>query len=536
MKPITLTFLGVPLVCTARIGAPYPAFSKARRASPRCPTPLLSLRPDTSDDEGNYGGAVNNWRLAPNNVKGASNGGDVPKRKRGRPKGSKNKRSKLNSGVGSDASGVARATAPNGLPGQGPADLLPELLPLLAKDEVRAMEDEREDERAARAHIRDLMADLSARNRMSSRWDNLRPFALQADAVVCDACDGEGMTKCSYCHGEGFVDFGPDNRKFFVDFPDGDMVLPKCVTGTIFHCPLCGGFTQERCVKCLGVGELRDASSERRSGAARKMRDDKMWHVFSEEDMLAQYGDRVEIGLDGLTIVRAKKQNRPGRPRKKKSAELDVKAKTDLKENAKEDAQISGDDSVSQMQTSAALKADVKKENTKVLQTSDANAVSVPVASTLEKKRRGRPPRSKIKVEEDEQQRQGPEVPVQSHADAMTPRKKKRGRPPKAKIMQVEQQQPVEGLQWELQSQRESELQSEVESQSRTKDVVRAQRSRNVRFAKPSGAKQDEAEPSTDFVNTTDYQVSRRLRKLHANSRNNSRLVDPNEIENENNL
>lgn len=156
---------------------------------------------------------------------------------------------------------------------------------------------------------------VSSNHRSSGRLDNLRPFSSRPEPMTCDACDGLGMTSCDYCQGEGFVDFGEKAHRFYEEFKDEQMVLPKHVMGNTYHCPFCGGLQKERCVKCLGIGELVDTEAERVPGAAASAFKDDMWREFDLDDMLKAEGDPdVQMGQDGLMIVRAK--SKKGRPRK----------------------------------------------------------------------------------------------------------------------------------------------------------------------------------------------------------------------------
>lgn len=411
-----------------------------------------------------------------------------PKRKRGRPRGSKNRK------FGNEAtrSGVTPLRAPNGLPGSGPEDLLPELLPLLAQQEMEEMEEESANEISVRSHLEDLMAEFSSKNQKSDRLQNLRPYALRTDAVICDACNGEGMTTCSYCKGEGFVDFGEDNKRFHDDFPDGDMVLPKRVMENIYHCPMCGGLQKERCIKCLGVGELEDTETKKPKGASSSPLKDKFWERMDFEAIMAEASDRVEVGVDGLMIMRAPaRKGRSGRPRKQKAADSEENNGT---EHADESSKQTQDMVTEQMDVSL-------------------------------KKKRGRPRKTKIgdasvaPTNEINSELGDTEIQTDTSASSLVERetlsKKKRGRPRKAESPEpdfdlVPNFSSIEREDAQLESPRIGRGRQPKSSLNKSKSSV-AQRTTGSRFAK----KEDE-QPSTDFVNTTDYQVGRQLRKLAA--------------------
>lgn len=241
-----------------------------------------------------------------------------PKRKRGRPKGSKNRKILLpdpdeNPYVEPIDWSDGSLRAPNGLPGSGPADFLQELVPILAAQEMNKYKTPDPDEEAVRDLIRETMTHISSNHRTSARLENLRPYSSRPDPIQCDACKGEGMTVCSFCAGEGFCDFGEGAHLFHERFDKDEMILPKHVMGNMYHCPYCGGLQQERCVKCLGVGVLQDENAERLAGAARKPIKDDMWRALDMDEILDEDPDRIEVGLDGLVIMRAKTRKRSGK-------------------------------------------------------------------------------------------------------------------------------------------------------------------------------------------------------------------------------
>lgn len=349
------------------------------------------------------------------------------KRKRGRPKGSKNKKkvekpepTKENNSSHSsiyddedsfddddDDDSEFTLRAPNGLP-SGPPDLLQELLPIMAQQEISQLQDDNKDEKAMRELLSEAMTGIFKRSSESPRLDNLRPYKLRQKPIVCDACDGSGMVTCSYCKGEGMVDFGVDAHKFYKEFGASDMTLPKRVMGNTYLCPFCGCLTEERCEKCLGSGELEVDGQERQPYAAREDYRNHVWSEINMEQVLAEQEGEIEYGYDGLIVVRAKtRKGKGGRKPKKKPEEEKV------------ESGVKG----------------------AVLETTD---------------------------------------PLQ---------KKKRGRPPK-KTKEAATSQPVG----------DSPLISDTRSLVTSKD------------AKVREVKQHAHGPSTDFVNTTDYRVGRRLR------------------------
>lgn len=208
--------------------------------------------------------------------------------------------------------------APNGLPEHGGPDLLQELLPILAREEQEATRTVSPEEAEAREALQIAYDQLSSMHRSGDRLGNLRPFQLRDEGVSdCLTCDGDGMVVCSYCKGDGFVDLG-EGGKDFTGFIDGmEVELPKHVMGTTFHCPLCGGLRKERCVKCLGTGTLRERKKP--AGAASE-EDFHAWKAFDLEKLLEKEADRIEIGLDGAIILRARR-------RKRKSRKVDEKEK-----------------------------------------------------------------------------------------------------------------------------------------------------------------------------------------------------------------
>lgn len=201
---------------------------------------------------------------------------------------------------------------PNGLPGD-PQDLIQDLLTLLAKEEQEQRREQPEDETDVRVRIDACWNQFASLHRSTTRLKNLRPFRLRDEAEnKCAECKGTGMTKCEYCKGEGFVDLGEKAERFQSEFGDNILSMPKRVTGNIYHCPLCGGLQEERCVKCFGSG-VSPKREERQEGEAGEVIGDRAWQTFDVDELLREEADRIEIGLDGTIILRAHKPKRTGR-------------------------------------------------------------------------------------------------------------------------------------------------------------------------------------------------------------------------------
>lgn len=274
--------------------------------------------------------------------------GDEVKRKRGRPKGSKNRSKgekikssakktwtseKRWSGGDSDENDFESVDdddseytmrAPNGL-NSGPRDFLQELLPMMAQQEMRELQDESEDDKALRGLLSDAMTEMMQRGSESRRLDNLRPFKNRAKPVACDACNSTGMVTCSYCKGEGMVDFGEDAHKFYKEFRGTRMQLTKKVMGNVYLCPYCGGLMEERCEKCLGLGDLVDEDQEREPYAAREDYRTNVWSQLNIEKILSEREGEIEYGKDGIIVVRAKtRKGKGGRKPKKGQKEYDA--------------------------------------------------------------------------------------------------------------------------------------------------------------------------------------------------------------------
>ena len=202
-------------------------------------------------------------------------------------------------------------SAPNGLPdADGNADLLQELLPIIAKqenEETRVVTDE--EDRIKRL-VSTCYTQFNSIHRFSDRLNNLKPYTLQKESEQeCEACDGTGMTECEYCKGEGYVDLGENGEKFNPEYGNNVFTMPKHVTGNIYHCPLCGGLQQERCVSCFGTGAVRDGK-EVAKGGSKRMKEERAWKVFDMNELIEREKDRIEIGLDGTIIMRAKRRGK----------------------------------------------------------------------------------------------------------------------------------------------------------------------------------------------------------------------------------
>lgn len=216
------------------------------------------------------------------------------------------------------------ARAPNGLAGNGkgtePDDYLQELLPLLAKAERE------EEEKRTRSGKEKEMYDkictavdlFASMHRSSDKLRNLRPFKLREEKEeVCESCGGKGMTTCPYCKGEGFVDLGENGEKFQPEFENNILTMPRKVMGSIYHCPLCGGLREERCVTCFGSGKVRTGGEEVEKYEAERSLEDVEIEAFDFDSLLEKAKDRIEVGADGVIVMRAKKVKRTGRRGKK---------------------------------------------------------------------------------------------------------------------------------------------------------------------------------------------------------------------------
>eukprot|EP00177_Eucheuma_denticulatum_P003285 GFKZ01005934.1.p1 GENE.GFKZ01005934.1~~GFKZ01005934.1.p1 ORF type:complete len:453 (-),score=97.16 GFKZ01005934.1:1137-2495(-) len=223
------------------------------------------------------------------------------------------------------------ARAPNGLAGFGsgsePDDYLQELLPLLAKaereEEVKRMRTGKEEEMYDKICTAvDLFASM---HRNTEKLRNLRPFKLREEKEEeCSSCGGTGMTTCPYCKGEGFVDLGENGEKFEPKFENNTFTMPKKVMGSIYHCPLCGGLKEERCISCFGSGKVRVGEEQVGKYEAEKSFDDVEIEAFDFDSLIENAKDRIEVGADGVIVMRARKVKRTGRRPKKNKGTVEV--------------------------------------------------------------------------------------------------------------------------------------------------------------------------------------------------------------------
>lgn len=200
--------------------------------------------------------------------------------------------------------------APNGLPEEGNEDLIQELLPILAWEENERNRVPSKQEADMKEHLRNRFMERSSIHRENDRLNNLKPFKTRKESeITCDTCSGTGMVTCPYCKGEGFVDLGPNGEKFKPKFRNNTFTMPKHVMGNIYHCPLCGGLQRERCEYCLGSGDL-TKEDELLPGSSSVPRGNAAYKPFDMDEFIAENAERIEIGLDGLVIMRAKKRTR----------------------------------------------------------------------------------------------------------------------------------------------------------------------------------------------------------------------------------
>eukprot|EP00171_Calliarthron_tuberculosum_P007110 IDg7110t1 len=170
------------------------------------------------------------WRAKPlacarreNATPGDSVPSPAPKRKPGRPRGSRNKKRPTRSAnipVSTDEAGPTQVPSADaqiaGINGENNgyetsfAENFHHLLPLLSK-EGRSDDDDSEETRA----LRDLLDSIINRElsvyRRVAQDANLRPFSTRAAATLtCKTCEGRGETRCRYCDGAGFIELPSD--------------------------------------------------------------------------------------------------------------------------------------------------------------------------------------------------------------------------------------------------------------------------------------------------------------------------------------
>lgn len=218
--------------------------------------------------------------------------------------------------------------APNGLQDDTVTDFMQELLPVMSKQEREAERKIPEEEQHMRRLLKICISRVESSHRASKRLDNLKPYKLRRkEENVCETCSGRGMTICDYCKGEGFVDLGENGEKFESIIGDNEVLMPKHVMGSIYHCPICGGLQEERCVVCFGTGEdpTVDKGNQPR-GASASERTGQAWKLFDMSLLSQDEQDRIEVGSDGIIILRARKRKKRAPNRTKvtgKNAKVD---------------------------------------------------------------------------------------------------------------------------------------------------------------------------------------------------------------------
>lgn len=276
-----------------------------------------------------------------------------PARKRGRPRGSRNKNRKasLNSdssratkggaaGNGAGISQKARDAGNGAIVGNDArendgggyeasfAENFHLLLPFLTenKEEVES------EETVALREFLDIIInrELSMYRRVAQDG-NLRPFRARAAAAKdCTTCKGVGETKCRYCQGLGFLELDP-NHQFNPEFEGWILEPPTHAVGDFYHCPLCGGRCVTRCEECAGTG-LRDGLRLLLEGKSPVLGDEKIpfaatsgatvpaTEPFDMDAFIDEHRDRIEWTPEGILILRAqRRRTRRRQPAKDKS-------------------------------------------------------------------------------------------------------------------------------------------------------------------------------------------------------------------------
>lgn len=232
---------------------------------------------------------------------------------------------------------LSTTSAPNGIPNSANSDLLPELLSVLSKAQFQASQPRSLQQKHVHQLLHTCFYDSVSMHRSSGRESNLKPFQKRKVVQgVCQTCQGKGMTVCEYCKGQGFVDLGKDACKFHQKFGDNLLMKPQLVMGTIYFCPLCGGLQKERCVGCLGTGIDDPEEGEKVEGAADDVRSGMGVGGWSFEELMIREKDRIEVGLDGTVILRAK-----GRKKKKKKIDEEKKVDDDVVNVVKNEVSLS---------------------------------------------------------------------------------------------------------------------------------------------------------------------------------------------------
>ncbi|KAI0563029.1 hypothetical protein FGB62_47g014 [Gracilaria domingensis] len=200
--------------------------------------------------------------------------------------------------------------APNGLPGCGPDDFFFELMPLIAKMEAEENRVVSKQEKNMRRFMGKVFHQFASSHRSDPRQRNLKPFKLREDEKKgCVRCEGFGMIPCEYCEGFGFVDFGENGEKFYEEFGSHGIPLPNHVMGNMYLCPYCEGSSLKECEECSGTGSIGDRFP-RNPGASRTPVNNYATEEFNLEDFLEKEKDRIDVGLDGTIILRARKRRR----------------------------------------------------------------------------------------------------------------------------------------------------------------------------------------------------------------------------------
>lgn len=252
---------------------------------------------------------------------GAKNGDTPRRRRRGRPRGSRNKKK---SEPVLDGSGASSAGEKEDGYEKSFAENFHMLLPILAEEarQAEAAAKETEEQQALREFIGTLIDRYLSTYRRTAQDENLRPFREREQAAQrCGTCGGEGEVKCEYCGGWGFLQFGGNSgREFEAEFQGWTLEPPKHVVGNYYHCPLCGGRCKTRCEECAGTGSkdglrllLEGKSTEFVDGVAPRYAAKggcaaTATEAFDFDAFVEEHKENVEWTHDGLLILRAGKR------------------------------------------------------------------------------------------------------------------------------------------------------------------------------------------------------------------------------------